>query len=199
MKIAILGGSFDPPHSGHAILAKRLLKAFNFDEVWLMPCYRHPFAKNLAEPSDRFLMAKCLEDKTVRVSDFELRRKGTSYTIDTLSSLTKIFKGDQFSLIIGADQVKTFTKWRNFREILEKFEVLVIPRNGAKVVREKIGTILKLVNLNGKMKLIRKKDFPPINISSSDIRKKIKAKKSIARLVPEKVIDYINKHKLYKR
>jgi nicotinate-nucleotide adenylyltransferase len=75
MNIAILGGSFDPPHRGHVIIAKRLLKLTNFDEVWLMPLFSHPFNKNLSHPSKRLEMIMFLESGNVKVSDIEIRKK----------------------------------------------------------------------------------------------------------------------------
>nr|MBP9719374.1 adenylyltransferase/cytidyltransferase family protein [Candidatus Levybacteria bacterium] len=89
MKIAILGGSFDPPHVGHLLVAQQIKRLLNIDQVWLMPTYSHPFNKSLSTSAHRLAMVKLLEDDTIKASSFEIQKKGVSYTIDTLKALTK--------------------------------------------------------------------------------------------------------------
>lgn len=196
MNIAILGGSFDPPHRGHLLVAKRLLKLFGFDQVWFMPCYQHPFSKNLSPEDERFEMTKYLEAKNIKVSDYEVKRKKTSYTIDTLKSFARNQPKDYFSWIIGSDQVKTFTKWKNWQEIIEKFKLIIVPRTGFRQAQKELKNITKLVSAKNIM-LVDKKKFPPIYISSTLARKKIKQKKSIKNLVPKDIENYIIQNKLY--
>ncbi len=198
MNIAILGGSFDPPHKGHVAIANRLIKLLHFDEVWLMPCYQHPFSKNLSSPDKRFKMTKYLEDnKTllrqgfggqVKVSDLEIKNKTTSYTIDTLKFLTEKYPKDKFCWVIGTDQVDNFTKWKKWQEIINNYKLIVVPRTGFK--KEE----LELKNIT----LIDREKFPPIYISSSLIRKRVREKKSISNLVPKKIEEYIIQNKLYR-
>ena len=105
MKIGILGGSFDPPHKGHIIIANRLLKLRQFDQIWLMPCYHHPFNKKLSPSQTRLEMIKFLENDKVKVSDLEINQKTISYTVqkgDTVSTIAQKFG-------ISADTIR----WEN--------------------------------------------------------------------------------------
>lgn len=186
MKIAVLGGSFDPPHQGHAIIAERLIKLFNFGQVWLMPCFKHPFNKKLTSPKHRLAMTKFLRSKNIKVSDLEIKRKKISYTIDTLNSLKKMSPKNQFFWVAGSDQMKSFKKWKKWEEILEKFKLIIIPRNGAKTT-----------NLFTNAIILDREKFSPIRISSSTIRERIKKGKKIDKMVPKEVESYIIQHKLY--
>lgn len=197
MNIAILGGSFDPPHKGHVAVAKRLLKLFHFDEIWLMPLFQHPFSKNLSAPSKRFAMVKYLEKKNIKISDLEISKKTISYTIDTLKFLAKNNPNDRFCWIIGTDQVNSFTKWKKWQEIINKFRVIVVPRTNFKKAEKEIKDLTKQINVPKNIFLVDRKKFPPIYISSTLTRKKIKEKKSISNLVPKKIEKYIIKNKLY--
>lgn len=207
MNIAILGGSFDPPHKGHVTIANRLLKLIHFDQVWLMPLFQHPFnkpstesvlGKNLSAPDKRLEMTKYLERGPVKVSDFEIRKKTISYTIDTLRFLTKKRPKDKFCWVIGTDQVDNFTKWREWQEIINNFKLIVIPRTGFKKAEKELKNIAKQVIAPKNITLIDRKRFPPIYISSTLIRKKAKENKSISNMVPKKVGKYIIQNKLYK-
>jgi nicotinate-nucleotide adenylyltransferase len=198
MNIGILGGSFNPPHNGHSLIAKRLLKLNYFDEVWLMPCYQHPFNKNLFSPTQRLEMTKYLEKNNVRVSDHEIKDKTTSYTINTLRFLANKYPADKFSLIIGTDQVKDFTKWKEWKNIIDDFKLIIVPRNEFKKGESELKNIAKQVINPKNIVLINKKIFPPIYISSTLIRNKIKKNKSISNLVPKNIEKYIIRHGLYK-
>lgn len=197
MNIAILGGSFDPPHKGHQATAKRLLKLFNFDEVWLMPLFQHPFSKNLSAPDKRLAMTKYLESAKVKVSDLEIRKKTISYTIDTLNNLTTQYPNDRFCWVIGTDQVNNFTKWKKWQEIINNFKLIVVPRTGFTKAQKGLKNIGKLVAVPKNIILIDRKKFPPIYISSILTRKRIKEKKSISNLVPKKIEEYIIQNNLY--
>ncbi len=196
MKIAILGGSFDPPHRGHVAIAKRLLKLFHFDQIWLMPLFQHPFSKNLSNPAIRFAMAKYLENENIKVSDLEISKKTISYTIDTLIFLTEKYPQDTFCWIIGTDQVNNFTRWKKWREIINKFKIIIVPRTGFKKTAKEIKNISKQIDNPKNIILVNKKNFPPVYISSTLTRKKIKEKKSISNLVPKKIEKYIIRLKI---
>lgn len=206
MNIAILGGSFDPPHKGHIAVANRLLKLYHFDQAWLMPCYQHPFikpstksvlGKNLLASDKRLEMTKYLENGNVKVSDCEIRKKKISYTINTLRYLTQKRPKDKFFWVIGTDQVDNFTKWREWREIINNFKLIVVPRTGFKKAEKELKNIAKLVVVPKNIVLIDRKRFPPIYISSTLTRKRIKEKKPISNLVPKRVENYIIQNKLY--
>jgi nicotinate-nucleotide adenylyltransferase len=197
MNIAILGGSFDPPHRGHAIVARRLLKLNNFDEVWFMPLFAHPFSKNLSHSSKRLEMTKLLESGNIKVSDFEIRKKTISYTIDTLRFLSKNNSQNTFYWVIGTDQVDDFTKWKKWKEIINNFRLIIVPRAGYRKAVAELKNISRLVANPENIILIDKKKFPPIYISSTLARRKIKEGKSLKSMLPEKVEEYIILHRLY--
>ena len=197
MNIAILGGSFDPPHKGHSIIAKRLLKSNYFDQIWLMPCYQHPFIKKLSGADKRFQMTKYLTNNNMKVSDLEIKKKTISYSIHTLKFLAKKYPKDKFCWIIGTDQIKSLAKWKKWKEIINNFKLIVVPRSGYKKAEKELKGISKQVLSPKNIVLIDRKRFPPIYISSTLIRKKIKEKKPISNLVPKKIEQYIMQHKLY--
>ncbi|MBF8250240.1 MAG: nicotinate-nucleotide adenylyltransferase, nicotinate-nucleotide adenylyltransferase [Candidatus Levybacteria bacterium] len=198
MKIAILGGSFDPPHNGHVAIANRLLKLLNFDQVWLMPCYQHPFNKNLSAPNIRFEMTKFLENALVKVSDLEIKKKTISYSIDALKFLAKTRPQDNFSWIIGTDQVGSFTKWKNWQKIIDNFQLIIVPRTEYEKAEKQLQNIKTKVSHPENIFLIDRKNFPPIYISSRLIRQEIKESKSISNMVPKNVEKYIIQGKLYR-
>ena len=198
MKIAILGGSFDPPHKGHVAIANRLLKLLNFDQVWLMPCYQHPFNKNLSAPNIRFEMTKFLENALVKVSDLEIKKKTISYSIDALNYLKKTYPHDKFSWIIGTDQVGSFTKWKKWQEIIDNFQLIIVPRTEYEKAEKQLQNIKTKVSHPENIFLIDRKNFPPIYISSRLIRQEIKESKSISNMVPKNVEKYIIQGKLYR-
>jgi len=197
MNIAILGGSFDPPHKGHVIIANRLLKLNYFSQVLLMPCYQHPFNKNLSSPIKRFEMTKLLEKSKVKASSLEISKKNTSYTINTLRTLAKKNPKNKYYWIIGTDQIDAFTKWREWKEIINNFQLIIVPRAGFKKAIIRLKDITKLVDNPRNITLIDRKNFPPIYISSTLIRKKVKEKKPISNLVPKKIEKYIIENNLY--
>lgn len=141
MKIAILGGSFDPPHIGHKIIAKQMRKDYKFDQVWLLPCCLHAFSKPLTAPTHRLNMAKMLKEKNIKVSDYEIKRGGISLSIETLIELSKIYPKHKFSWIIGSDQVKDFPKWEGWEEIINVYGLIIakrIPNISSTIIRRHV-------------------------------------------------------------
>ena len=196
MNIAVLGSSFDPAHNGHLAIAKNVLKSQKIDKVILMPVNIHPFAKKISKTFHRFAMAKLLEGRNIEVSDLELKKNSTSYSIDTLSVLTTQYPNDHFYWIIGSDHLDSFTKWKDWQKIISDFGLVIVARDTHTDIERKLK---KFVNYDYKnIIILDAKDFSPFDISSSEIKKRIKEKKSIKNLVPKSVENYIIKHKLYK-
>jgi nicotinate-nucleotide adenylyltransferase len=198
MKIGVLGGSFDPPHKGHSIIANRLLKLRRFDQVWLTPCYQHPFSKNLSAPGKRLEMTKCLENDKVKVSDLEIKNKTISFTIDTLRFLSKNNPQDTFSWIIGTDQVEDLMRWKNWKEIINNYKLIVVPRAGYRKAETELKNISRRVANPENIILLDKKKFPPIYISSTLARWRIKEGKSLKSMLPKRVGSYIMQNNLFK-
>ena len=196
MNIAVLGSSFDPAHNGHLAVAKSVLKSKKIDKIILMPVNIHPFAKKISKTFHRFAMAKLLEGRNIEVSDLELKKNSTSYSIDTLSVLTTQYPNYHFYWIIGSDHLDSFTKWKDWQKIISDFGLVIVARDTQTDIKRRLK---KFVNYDYKnIIILDAKDFSPFDISSSEIKKRIKEKKSIKNLVPKSVENYIIKHKLYK-
>lgn len=125
--VAVLGGTFDPPHFGHLWLAKTTLATGLVDEVWLMPNFSHPWREPIAKAQDRLAMCQFLENKKIRASKIEIKRKGKSYTIDTVREL-KIRYHYDFFWLMGSDRLIDLNKWKRTRELLKETEFIVFPR-----------------------------------------------------------------------
>ncbi|MBI4999470.1 nicotinate (nicotinamide) nucleotide adenylyltransferase [Candidatus Gottesmanbacteria bacterium] len=139
-KIAIFGGSFDPPHLGHQRLLSQVLASGVVEEIWLMPAFVSPWKRQLAMAKDRLGMCKLLVGKGIKVSDLEIKRQGKSYTIDTVRELKKRFPDDKFYWLIGSDMVKDLNKWHKADQLFREIEFLVFPRTktSSTDVRERV-------------------------------------------------------------
>ncbi|MDE5774557.1 MAG: nicotinate (nicotinamide) nucleotide adenylyltransferase [Muribaculaceae bacterium] len=135
-RIGILGGTFDPPHRGHINVAVGAVEAGAADEVWMMVSPENPFKSGVkrSPARQRLLMCRMLVDDLavgdiVKVSDFELSLPTPSYMINTLTGLRNNFPQYQFRLIIGADNLDDFDKWRESERILREYGLIVYPRD----------------------------------------------------------------------
>ncbi len=190
-RVGILGGTFDPLHLGHLLIAQEVQGRLTLDQVFFIPAALPPHKKKvkISPAWHRLQMVKLAvkNNPKFKVLDLELKRKGASYTVDTLSELNRRYPGTQFFLILGEDNLEFIKSWKEPEEIFRLAKVIFVPRPGFKnnqsQSRLKTGKVLKL---------------PEIDISSTDIRNKVKKGISIRYLVPEKVLRYIQKHNLYK-
>lgn len=194
MKIAVLGGAFNPPHFGHQIISQQVLDFAIVDEVWLCPCYKHTFSKNLALTKHRAKMAKMLTNTKIKYCNTEIANKLDGNTINLLNLLHKKYPEHKFSFIIGSDNLKYFKKWGGWKKLITSFEFWVFPRPSFMFDLKKYN----LDNPNYKFKLIKHPLLITSTISSTEIRQRIKKGLSIKYLVPEKVRQYIETNNLYK-
>ena len=176
-RIGIFGGSFNPIHNGHIALAQAVLRQCALDEVWLMVSPQNPLKRNSADLLDdhlRLQMAeKALEGvEGVKACDYEFRLPKPSYTWNTLQHLSKDYPDCTFSLLIGGDNWAHFTRWRHWKDILRCHQVIVYPRD------EYPGTI----------------DVPLLDVSSTEIRQRVRAGESIEELVPEAIVPLVKKY-----
>lgn len=198
MKIAIMGGTFDPIHIGHLILAERVRDSKELDQVIFIPTGVNPLKKdkNISSSVHRLEMLRLAIESNpyFSISTIEIERGGLSYTIDTLRALRVKYKDDDLYFIIGSDIIFQLEKWKDFKELFKlcKFILVDRPGNEYKEIDEKIQEL----NINYQLSFERI-TLPLMDISSSDIRNRVKSKKSIKYLVPTNVEDYIKKHKLY--
>jgi len=187
MNIAILGGAFDPPHLAHQLISTQTLELTKINQVWLIPCFAHPFAKNLTSANHRLKMARFLAAKNILVSNIEIKQKKTNYTIDTINLLKNRCPQHHFSILIGSDNLSGLPKWKNFKKLIKENNFLVFPR-----------TTKKIKNLPPSFKIITSPYLITTNISSYLIRKRIKNNLSIKHLVPARVGQYMKVNNLYK-
>ncbi len=185
-RIGIFGGSFDPPHIGHLIIAELARTTMRLDKVIFLPANRPPHKLNriVTGGKHRFAMTSLAVrgNPAFTVSDFEVRKKGISYTVGTAEETQRRYPRAKLYLIVGADNYKGFHNWRKPQDILAMTELLVYPREKKTTRRASRVHIL---------------DAPLISISSSQIRRRVKAGLSIRYLVPDLVHRYIHLHRLY--
>ncbi len=187
-RIGILGGSFDPIHFGHLLMAQSAAEALKLDCVFFVPAFRSPFKADHPLPSSakRLSMVKMAikGNKIFAVYDGELRRAGVSYTVDTLKEFKVLYPQAKFYLLMGADSLKQFHCWKDPQEILRLASLVVLNRPGFDKNYPKRWPYLKV-------------NMPAVDISSSDIRQRLRNKNSIWYLTFTSVIHYINRHRLY--
>ena len=198
MKVGIMGGTFDPIHFGHLATAESVREIFKLDEILFIPSARPPHkVERQITPELHRLMMTFLATKSnefFQVSPMEFLRDGLSYTLDTMTELTKKYgAGTELFFIIGADSMADLSKWYKARELLSKAHFIATNRPNVEVNLE----ALKEFFGASAMKHIHQVSTPGLEISSTDIREKIKSGKSIKYLVPEVVEEYILKERLY--
>jgi len=201
-KIGVLGGSFDPVHYGHLILAEQVRSAAGLDAVMLIPANISPF-KLESEPApgeDRLEMVKlAIEGRAgLLASDIEINRDGPSYTYDTLCSLEqRLGENSQLYFIAGADSLLSIEKWYRAGDLLAKFPVLIGKRSGMTESKEELEA--KAKELGERFGAdVRFLDIPELEISSSDIRMRFAEGRSVRFLLPDSVINYMNERRLYR-
>jgi nicotinate-nucleotide adenylyltransferase len=179
MRVAIFGGSFDPPHVGHQLVALYVLETAAVDELWFVPCWKHPFDKALEAFADRLRMSELAAaalGTRARVSDVEARLGGEdSRTLLTIRGLQASHPGDEFLLVIGADLEPELPLWYGSDELRRSVQLLVVGR-GVSAGRSAVA-------------------MPAV--SSTEIRARLRAGKSVDGLVPRSVLDYIRERGLY--
>lgn len=185
MHIALLGGRFDPPHNGHVQIARYVLQSsLAIDEVWFVPANTHPWRPIIASAKDRLAMTNLLKEKNLKVNDIDIARGGETYTIDTVHELQRD-RHNTYEWILGSDQIQSFSQWKEYKQLQKLIHFLVIPREG-----------YEQVQLPENFHLIAK-EYTPTDLSSSEIRDRIRKGLSISGVVSEEVEQYIKRHKLY--
>lgn len=199
MKIGILGGTFDPIHMAHLILAETARDKFDLDKVLIMPA-GEPYFKDLNAVSDddyRANMVKLAIDGNDKFefSDIELLREGNTYTVDTLLKLKEDFPNDEFFLIVGSDTLYQIENWKDPAKVLELATIVIASRSA---VGEDIQYKIHELEDAFPGSKFERLNMLNIDISSTNIRAKVKNNVSIKYLVPDAVLDFIEKNGLYK-
>ena len=188
MRIAILGGTFNPPHIGHLIIGERAHSVLKLDRVFFIPANIPPIKEKFTEigKHHRLKMTQLAtkDNPHFTVLDWELQRGGVSYTIDTVNEIRTKLSPTEIYLIMGWDQALIFDQWKAYDKLLELCKLIVFTRPGYE------GTLPAILKDSQTLPLY-------IDVSSSMIRDMLARGESIRYLVPNAVISYIYKHKLY--
>lgn len=181
IKTGIYGGSFNPIHNGHIALARCLLAAASLDEVWFVVSPQNPFKQaspDLLDDARRLqLVQLALEDDDRLIAcDYEYRLPKPSYTWHTLQSMSRDYSDRAFTLLIGADNWVAFNRWYHHDDILSTYSIAVYPRKDSPIDATTLPASVRLL------------DAPLYDISSSDIRRRIRSGQSVRGLVPDSII-----------
>lgn len=203
MKIAILGGAFDPIHIGHYLVAEQVKEQLKMDEVWLMVCYSYfpefpDKLQRITSYEERFKMATLFAGSNMIVSDFEEKFNKRSRTIDTLRLLKQHNPANEFYWIIGSDALPTFRLWNHWEELIRDHNLIIFPRDTdfetlEKRVKESFG--LKKIPNNI---TVLKGNLIVSTISSTHVRSRVNKKLPIEHFVSKKVIEYIEEKRMYR-
>ena len=198
MRLGIFGGTFDPVHLGHLVLAEHVREACELDEVWFVPAPSPPHkddntispAKQRAEMLE-FAVSGCPH---LGVSRIEFEREGPSYTVDTLQQLTDEGADRELFLLIGADSLNDLGSWREPERIAELAHIVAVNRGreplpGRDAMNASLGPAVAA--------RVQHVDIPPIDISATEIRQRARGGKSIRFLTPRAVEAYIRENGLY--
>lgn len=187
-RIGVLGGTFNPIHIGHLAVAQTALDKMNLQKVIFVPTNipPHKSAHSVAPARDRYNMIRIAigKNRLFDVSDFEIKKEGKSYSIDTMRYFKSIFPNNTelFFIVVG-DLLNQLEKWKYIKDLVKIVRFVVVNRPGQ--LRKK--TWVKYFSVS----------MPGIDISSSYVRQRIAQNKTIRYFVPDRVVSYINKHKLY--
>ena len=192
MKIGLYFGTFNPIHIGHLTIANHLAEHSDLTQIWFVVTPLSPFKKksSLLDNRQRFEMVyRATKDyDKLRPSDIEFGLKQPNYTIDTLTYLQEKYPENEFSLIMGEDNLKGFHKWKNYELILENHDIYVYPRISEGNVETQFHGHQKIHHVAA----------PIMEISSTFIRKSIRDNKNIKPLLPENVWEYVDEMNFYR-
>lgn len=193
MRTGIFGGSFDPPHKGHARIALAAKKELKLDRIIMVPTGQAPHKPDIAaETADRVNMCRSLCEKYgFEMSLYEAEKEGNCYTADLLEYFASVYPEDEFFLIVGGDSLDYMDKWYEPERIFEKCRVVVARRSGvadkkAGILRKKFGAEIDFLNCS------------LVDVSSTEIRERISGGQDFSELIEPETAEYIRENNLYR-
>jgi nicotinate-nucleotide adenylyltransferase len=201
MKVGVFGGTFDPVHLGHLVLAGECRRQVGLDEVWFVPSAHHPFKPDLQVSSfdDRVAMLRlALEDRDgYVVNEIERELPAPTYTANTLDALAERYPGNEWYFLMGADALAELPLWHEPARVVARCTLLAMARPGtAKITIDQLRANLTLpADSPVRLQWV---DVPPIDIASREIRRRVRAGESIQAVVPHAVEQFIQSHHLYR-
>lgn len=193
MKVGLFFGTFNPIHVGHLTIANHIAEYSDLDQVWFVVTPHSPFKKknSLLDDHQRLEMVyRATKDyPKLRQSDIEFKLPQPNYTINTLAHLEEKYPDHEFALIMGEDNLKSFHKWKNYQVILEMHDIYVYPRVSDGKVETEFDEHPRIHHI----------DAPIMELSSTFIRKSIKAGKNVRPMLPENVWEYLDEMNFYKK
>lgn len=190
MKIGLYFGSFNPIHHGHLIIANYMAQETDLDQVWFVVSPQNPLKPSnglLNEYHRLYLVQTAIKaEPLLKVSDIEFRLPKPSYTVNTLAYLQEKYPSHQFAIIMGSDSFQNLERWKNYEYLLRHYPIFVYKRPGHEVVN---------TFNTGNITIMK---APMLEISATHIRKNIKEGKSIRYLVPDTVMDEIERNSYYR-
>lgn len=199
MRIGLFGGSFDPVHQGHLILAEQFREQASLDEIWWIPAALSPFKEAGPVASDRqrleMLQLATAGHEAFRILDLELTRGGTSYTVETLETLRQQHPEHVYFWLMGSDSLESFDRWREPARICQLATPLVYFRPGAMTSVEPLRTFVDAAQYSEIERIAI--DSRQIAISSTELRQRVATNRTIRYLTPRSVEQYILHQKIY--
>ncbi len=196
MKIGLMGGTFDPIHNGHLVLAEQVRTRFELDKIVFIPSGNPPHKKAISAKEDRYEMTVLAinDNEHFEISTIELECEDYTYTIDTVKKLKEENKDAEFYFITGADAVIDLPKWKDFKELIRICKFIGSTRPGFEydALKDSIDMLVKDYGAD-----ITITEVPALSISSTDIRRRVKYGMSIRYLLPRSAELYIYKKSLY--
>jgi len=191
-KIGLYFGTFNPIHVGHLTIANYMVEFSDLDEVWMVvtPHNPHKKKKTLLDDVHRLTMVRvALENyPKLKASNIEFDLPQPNYTVNTLAHLEENYPKEQFCLIMGEDNLKSFHKWKNYDVILDRYEIYVYPRISEGTIEHQFVGHEKITKIAA----------PIMELSSTFIRKAISEGKNIRPMLPQNVWDYLDEMNFYK-
>lgn len=203
MRIGLFGGTFDPPHHGHLLAASDAFEALALDRLVWIPAAQQPLkvGAQSATAADRLTMVQLAiaGDPRFDVDPIEIERAGLSFTVDTLETFSREYPGDELVLLVGADVMATFGRWRSPRRIVELARLAILHRavDGEAVEKAAVAGAIRAVT-GGDLPAPVVLDTRRVDISSTEIRERVLAGRSLHGFVPDAVARYISERALYR-